>query len=240
MRLKRKTVLQFMFTLIAFVFLAGCSGSPEKSELLSLLGVDEGIAYTSSQESGTIYDAISLLKRGEAHYIVGDYAEAVEEYQRFLDLYPRHRVAHFAQYQVGMAYYRQINPPDRDPGPIEQAKASFNKVITSYPESFYVKEAGEKIAELLRREAEYHLYVGTFYFKRRAYPAAIARLNVALAQGGEGTITEASLYYLGLSHNKSGDQDRANPIFLRLLKEYPSSHYSRKIKEQFPIYGDPS
>ncbi len=235
--LKRKTALPFIFILLAFALSSGCARSSEKSDLLSLLGVDEGVAHTSSQEIGTIYDALSLLKRGEAHYIAKDYTEAIEEYRRFLDLYPIHRMAPFSQYRIGMAHYRQINSPDRDPGPIEQAIASFKKLLTGYPESLYAEEAREKVAELISRQAEHHLYVGRFYFKRRAYPAAIARLNVALGKGGDGPVAEETLYYLGRSHYASGNQDQAGDIFLRLLKEYPSSSYSKKVRKMFPTYG---
>ena len=181
---------------LIFVFISGCATSGEKSELLSLLGVDEKIADTSDQGVESIYDALTLLKRGEAYFVKGEYTEASQEFQRFLELHPFHRMAAFAQYRLGMSYYNQMNTNDRDPGPMEKAITAFQKVVTQYPESLYTDESREKIGVLRHRQAEHHFYVGQFYYKNAAYPAAISRFKKVLAQEEPGPLAEKTLYFL--------------------------------------------
>lgn len=206
----------------------GCAGTGEKSELLTLLGVDEKIADSSDEGIEKVYDALTLLKRGEADYVKGDYVSASEEYRRFLELHPFHRMAAFAQYRLGMSFYRQMNTSDRDPGPMEKAIVAFQRVVTGHSESLYVDEARAKIGELTHRQAEQEFYVGHFYYKNEAYSAAVERFKKALAREEKGTTAEKSLYYMGLSHYYAGSADAARMTFQRLLAEYPTGAYARK------------
>lgn len=213
------------------LFLAGCAGSGEKSELLSLLGVDEKIVDNSDQGTEKIYDALTLLKRGEANYVKEDYVAASDEYQRFLELHPLHRMAPFAQYRLGLSYYKQMNTNDRDPGPMEKAIGAFEKVVKDYPQSLYKREAEEKLKELARRQTAHHLYVGRFYYKNSAYPAAIARFQKAIEKGEGRSLIEESLYYLGLSQYYAEQRNEARVTFQKLLQEYPESRFSAKAKQ---------
>jgi outer membrane protein assembly factor BamD len=226
--------------LILTLFFVGCAGSGEKSELLSLLGVDEKIVDHSDQEVGKIYDALTLLKRGEANYVKEDYPAASEEYQRFLELHPFHRMAAFAQYRLGMSFYKQMNTNDRDPEPMEKAIVAFEKVVKDYPQSLYKREAEEKLEKLARRQAAHHLYVGRFYYKTGAYPAAIARFQKALSKGESQSLIEESLYYLGLSHYHAEHWNEARETFEKLLQEHPETKFSLKAKQVLSQLNTPS
>lgn len=226
-----KRIMLHRVAIILILLLAGCSRSGEKSDLLSLLGIDEKIADTSDQETGKVYDGLTLLKRGEAQYVKEDYAAAAEEYQRFLELHPFHRMAAFAQYRLGMSYYHQLNTNDRDPGPMEKAIGAFDKVVQNYPQSLYRQEASEKLTELNRRLAQHDFYVGYFYYKNNAYPAAIARFQKVLAKGEDPSLVEKSLYYKGLSHYYNQQADEAKETFQRLLRDYPDTPFSGKATQ---------
>jgi outer membrane protein assembly factor BamD len=225
-----------MICLLVFLLLAGCVGSGEKSELLSLLGIDEKIVDTVD-EGENIFDALTLLKRGEAHYTQEDYTSAADEFGRFLELYPLHRMAAFAKYRLGMSHYHQMNTHDRDPGPMKKATAAFEKLVTDHPQSLYVEEARENIVKLTRRQAEHEFYIGHFYYKKEAYPAAILRLEKALAKEGKGPTAEKALYYLGLSHYHAGHREEARGIFQKLLSEYPRSPYARQSEGMLAHLG---
>lgn len=222
------------------LLLVGCAGSGEKSELLSLLGVDEKIVDNSDQGVEKIYDGLTLLKRGEANFVKEDYIAAAEEYQRFLELHPFHRMAAFAQYRLGMSYYKQMNTNDRDPGPMEKAIGAFEKVVKDYPQSLYTGEAEDKLKKLARRQAAHHLYVGRFYYKNGAYPAAIARLQKALSKGENPSLIEESLYYLGLSHYYAEHWTEARETFQRLLQEHPGTEFSGRAKQMLAQLSSPS
>lgn len=215
--------------MVVFLILAsGCAGREEKSDLLSLLGVDEEIADASDQETANIYDALTLLKRGEGHFVKKDYQPAADEFERFLELYPFHRMAAFAQYRLGLSYYKQMNTSDRDPGPMGKAIAAFQKVVIQHPNSLYFEEAKEKVASLILRQAENDFNVGLFYFKNEAYPAAIARFNKAFTKQSQGAIAEQSIYYKGLSHFYAGQREEARAAFEQLKANFPGSLYAQK------------
>jgi len=220
--------------IVASIVFSGCAGTEEKSELLSLLGVDEKIVDANEPGADNTYDAITLLKRGEAYFVKGDYIEAVSEFERFLSLHPFHRMAAFSQYKVAMSYYNQINSIDRDPAPMEKAMASFQKGVSQFPQSLYIEESQEKISELKQRQDAHQLTIGRFYYRTKAYPAAIARFEKILARSGEGPLAEETLYMLGLAYANNGDEDGALRTFRQLLEKFPASELASKIRKRHP------
>jgi len=212
---------------IVFI-LIGCAGSEEKSELLSLLGVDEKIVDTD-QDTEDTYDAITLLKRGEAFYVKEEYIEAVAEFERFLLLHPFHRMAAFSQFKLAMSYFQQLNTIDRDPGPMRKAMTAFERVVSQYPQSLYTDEAKEKIDKLKQRALKHEFLIGHFYYRTEAYPAAITRFNKILGKEADETLREKTLYFLGLSHFESDDFANASNTFKLLLENYPHSKFEKKI-----------
>ena len=215
---------------VALFLIVGCTSSlSEKSELLTLSHTREEIVDFADQETATIYDPLSLLKRGEAYWVKGDYIEAASEYRRFLELFPSHKMAAFAQYSLAESYARQISATDRDSTPIDNALVAFNKVLTKYPDSLYAKEASEKTKGLIRQKAESQFNIAYFYYRNEAYPAAIARFKNILEQGPAGDVTEKTLYYMGISHYRNGDKETAQRVFQRLKSEYAASPYLQKM-----------
>lgn len=210
--------------------LFGCASRSQQSDLLTLSLADEAIIDVAGLETDNIYDPLNLLKRGEAYRVKKDYVAASEEYHRFLELYPFHRMASFAQYSLGLCYYNLVRSIDRDPSPVEQALVAFNKVLTDYPESLYVNEAASKIGELTEKQARHEFSIGHFYYKQKIYPAAIARFGNALKKAGGGEVREKILYYMGLSHYWSGDREKAESVLQSLREEYPDSPYIRQNK----------
>jgi len=224
------TSLRAHLLVAGLLLILGCTTNLSgKSELLTLSHTDAEIVDLENQETATIYDPLSLLKRGEAYRVKEDYLEAAEEYRRFLELFPAHKMASFAQYSLAESYAHQITSTDRDATPIENALVAFNKVLTKYPDSIYVKEASEKIKGLTQQKAEYQFNVGYFYYKKKAYPAAIARFATLLETGLPGEVTEKTLYYIGLSYDRNGNTKMAQSAFQRLKSEYADSPYNKKL-----------
>ncbi len=125
--------------------------------------------------------------------------------------------------------WRKVTPV-KSALPIENALVSFNKILTKYPDSLYAKDATEKIKALRNQQAEYQFRIGYFYYKKEAYPAAIARLDALLKTGfPPGEITEKTLYYMGLSHYRNGNKEMAALAFQRLKSEYAASPYIQEL-----------
>jgi len=225
-----RPMLRIKRLILLVLLLSACAGTEEKSELLTILGVDEKIVDTD-QDSDSTYDALTLLKRGEAYFVKEDYIEAVAEFERFLSLHPFHRMAAFSQYKVAMSYFHQIHTIDRDPAPMEKALSAFQKVKTQFPLSLYVDEATEKITELKNRQGEYQFQIGRFYYRTEAYPAAIARFEKIVARFEKGELIEKSLFFLGQTHFGAGDHTSSLKAFDELLASYPDSRYKKKVEK---------
>ena len=62
-------------------------------------------------------------------YVKEDEPElAIAEYQKFLDAYPDNQFASYAQYQIAMAYFNQIEGPERGYSGAAKALEEFEKL----------------------------------------------------------------------------------------------------------------
>ena len=153
------------------------------------------------------------------------------EYQRFLDLHPIDRLAHFAKFRIALCYYHQIKTIDRDIEPVQKALSVFKNLVGEAPQSLYAQKAESYIDELKKKLAQREYYIGYFYYKKGAYPAAVARLDQLLKEYPESNQTNDALFYLGASYQKTGELDKAKSLFSRLLKKDPQTRYREQINQ---------
>jgi outer membrane protein assembly factor BamD len=227
MYFNQTTIRMGIFGVLLSAILPGCATEKDSigSEIRDLLGIDEN---TTTVTEGTLeqqYEPLTIMKRGESFYAKGNYIEAVGEYQRFLELHPIHRLAPFAQYRLGMSYFKQINTIDRDSEPLGKTIQSFQKLVEVYPKSPYVAEAKSKLAFCRDRLARYQLYIGNFYYRQGAYPAAVYRFNRVVQEFGDLEIAAEALYKLALSYRGLGQTGQAEATLKLLLEKYPESRY---------------
>jgi outer membrane assembly lipoprotein YfiO len=209
------------------VWLSGCATEKDTvgAEIRDLLGIDEN---TTTVTEGTLeqqYEPLTIMKRGESFYAKENFIEAAAEYQRFLELHPIHRLAPFAQYRLGMSYYKQINTVDRDPEPLRKTIQTFQKLIEVYPKSPYVTDAKSKLVFCRDRLARYQMYIGNFYYHQGAYPASVYRYNKVVQEYGDLEIAAEALYRLALSYQGLGQTGQAEATLRVLLEKYPESRY---------------
>ena len=156
------------------------------------------------------------------------------EYQRFLDLHPIDRLAHLAKLRIGLCYYHQIKTIDRDIEPVQKALTVFQNLVAEAPQSLYAQKAEPYVNELKIKLANREFYIGYFYFKKGAYPAALARMNQILKDYPESNKTSDVLFYLGASYQKTGELEKAKDLFSQLLKKDPHTRYREQINQLFP------
>ncbi len=170
--------------------------------------------------------AAARLASAKALYMQKKYDEARAEYQRFLDLHPQHERADEAHYYLGMAYFRAADTPDRDQSFTKKALEEFQLVVTQMPDSQFVGDARERVTLCRRKLGEKELYVGTFYFSRGHYSAAVARFNTILSQYDNSGFDDQALYYLGESLWQLEQRDQARAAFERLVQDYSQSEWA--------------
>src|SRR5579863_886181 len=84
------------------------------------------------------YLAKAKLAIADSYYKEGGttgLTQAAAEYQDFITFFPFLDEAAYAQMQIGMAHYRQMEKPDRDRNEAEQAEAAFQNFLEKYPKS---------------------------------------------------------------------------------------------------------
>jgi len=101
----------------------------------------------------------------------------VAEYRKFLEIYPDHQYASYAQYQVAMVYFNQIESPERGYGGAAKALVEFEKLKKDFPRNPYKELIDLRIEKCRTVMADYEYLVGEFYRKKGSYNAAIERFE---------------------------------------------------------------
>ena len=231
-------VMSVSLALLAAVALSaagGCAGKPKPAageQSANALGAtDEQIFIGDTIEKN--YDPNVIIKRAESFFEKEEYAEAIIEYQHFLDLHKIHALAPYAQYRLGESHHMMIKTFDRDASPVTMSLAAYNKLLAEFPGSQWESDAREKIKSCHTFMAQNALFIGKFYFKREAYLAAAHRFESIVKDHPDlEEIVQESLYYLALSYSELALGDWAKDSLTVLSERYPNSKFqenSRKL-----------
>ena len=160
------------------------------------------------------------------------YVLAVNEYREFLTFYPTNARADYAQYKLGMTYYRQMRGPQRDQTETREAVKEFQAFVERYPNSALLPEVQQRLRESRDRVGEAEYQVGVFYYKQRWYPGAIDRLRALMKSDPGFTYRDGLYYYLAEALLKVKLDAEALPLYERLLTEFEQSEFLEKARER--------
>ena len=220
----RSCVIALSCLLVGPTILAACSGTPKDlrdAVKKTLTGTDEQIFVEDTVER--YYHPNVMIKRGEAYFEKEEYAEALAEYTRFLEMYRNHVLAPYAAFRLGEVHLKMGKSIDRDPEPIQKAIAAFERVRKDFSGSRYDAQALEKLEECRNWLAEMHLFVGRFYYRRGSYLAAAHRFEQIFKTYPDRPVAPDALYFLAMSHHELGADDWARADLMLLLEKYPES-----------------
>ena len=270
LRNKRKFTLALAFLCAVLVLLAGCSKS-KKGAIRTVEGSPEGLykeglalfnkrdysdalekfqEITSTFPDSPPYTVWAELKVADCHFFREKYVEAVAAYEEFRKIHPTHEEIPYVEYQIGMSYYEQIVSSDRDQTPTRKALSNFEYLVANYPPSLFTEKAREKITVCRERLADYELYVGNYYLKRKQYMGAAQRFETFLDEFPDAPDQDKALFLLGKCYIELGQAENASHTFNKIVTEYPNSSYTReskaileggvKVKKPAPSKGAPS
>lgn len=174
------------------------------------------------------YRADAKLGIGDTYLGEGtaeSYVLAANEFREFLNFYPTHERADYAQYKLGMSHFHQMHGPERDQSETKEAIAELQTFVERYPNSALMPEVKAKLREARDRLDQSDYRVGLFYFRSRWYPGAIDRFQSLLKRDPEFTQRDAVYYYLAESLLKVQRPAEALPYFERLLAEFEQSEF---------------
>jgi outer membrane protein assembly factor BamD len=170
----------------------------------------------------------SHLGEGSSEALV----QAITEFQEFLSFYPTNPRADYAQYKLGMAYFRQMRAPQRDQTETKSAIREFEAFVKRYPTSSLMPEVSARLREARDRLSTSELEVGRHYYRIRWYPGAIDRLTVLLKTDPEYTRRDAVYYYLAETLVRVGREAEALPYFEKIVSDFTVSEHLEDARER--------
>jgi outer membrane protein assembly factor BamD len=178
------------------------------------------------------------LKLADLDFAQERFAESREKFQSFIKLHPTHPKVDYAAYRAALTHFADIPsdffllPPstEKDQTEVVAALASLNEFVRQYPNSQYVPEAKEKIAETRQRLAEHELYVANFYAHRKRWKAVAQRLE-GLLQNYPGTeVEEEALFGLHDAYVQLNDAERARQTLQRVIERLPGTPAAERAR----------
>jgi outer membrane protein assembly factor BamD len=157
---------------------------------------------------------------------------AINEFREFLNFFPTHERAHYAQFRLAMAHFYQMRAPVRDQTETRDAIRELQVYVTRFPDKDLIGEAKQKLREAKDRLADWDSGVALHYFRVKWYPGVVGRLVPLLKADPEYTRRDAVYYYLGESYARIQRPAEALPYFERLVKEFEQSEYLEPTKKR--------
>ena len=161
-----------------------------------------------------------------------EYDLGVEEYKKFLEMHPDHKDASYAQYQLAMAYFVQIESHERGYGAASKALAEFEKLKRMYPRNPYREVIELRIDKCKTTMADYEFAVAEFYFNKGSYQSALGRFMQVLTKFPDYQKEPKVLYQLALSYKKLGDKDKTAEYLKRLIAKYPDDKLAKQAQKE--------
>jgi outer membrane protein assembly factor BamD len=177
------------------------------------------------------FDKIAKLRIADAYFEEELYGEAAAEYENFLHIHSYHKYAPYAQFRLAMSYFRKIKTVDVSYSSARRALDEFKKLQTRFPRNPFMDITESRIKMCRRILAEYEYYVGSFYFKKGSYEAAVSRFNDLLKDYPESGKVSEVLYYLGLSYENLGQRDKALSSLNQLIDRFPTVELSTEARK---------
>ncbi len=245
------------FILIAsIVFLSACKNNDEKISIIEEKDLDlqmidaynEGLNFLDDNyplkaakkfnEAELLYPQSlwaprSSLMSAYSYYYGSYYVDAIEELNRFIEIYPNHERIVYAYYLLGMCHYEQIADEKKDLGAIVDAQLNFKYVLENYSESDFALDSNFKLELIQEILASKEMYLAKYYIEREKWIPAINRYKNVLSKFETTIYVEEALHRLVEIHYKIGLIDESKKYAALLGYNYQSSEWYRQSYKVF-------
>ena len=175
--------------IISIALISGCKNNEQKISIIEERDLDlqmidaynEGINFLDDNyplkaakkfnEAELLYPQSlwaprSSLMSAYSYYYGSYYIDAIEELERFIEIYPKHERIIYAYYLLGMCHYEQIADEKKDLGSIVDAKQNFKYVIINYPDSDFALDSQFKLDLIQEILASKEMYLARYYIEK--------------------------------------------------------------------------
>jgi outer membrane protein assembly factor BamD len=160
------------------------------------------------------------------------YVLAINEFREFLNFYPTHPRAHYAQFKLAMSHFYQMKDPMRDQTETRDAIKELQVYVTRYADKPLIEEARTHLREAKDRLDSWHVGVAEHYYRIKWYPGAIGRLTPMLKEDPDYTNRDKAYFLLAESLERVNRRAEALPYYERLVKEFEQSDYLEQAKKR--------
>jgi outer membrane protein assembly factor BamD len=188
------------------------------------------------------YLAKAKLLIADSYYKEGGTAnmtQAISGYKDFIVFFPFLPEASYAQLQVAMGHYKQMEKPDRDRTEAREAEAEFQTFLQKYPKDPLADKAMQHLREVQEIIAEGDFRVAYFYYVKGDRRAAAARLIGVTRRYPLYSHSDKALWMLGDIFEKSEKKEVAALYYAQIVKNYPLSSMAANAKSKLVAFKVP-
>jgi outer membrane protein assembly factor BamD len=188
------------------------------------------------------YLAKAKLAIADSYYKEGgtsNLALAVSGYKDFIVFFPFLPEATYAQMQVAMTHYKQMDKPDRDRTQALAAEDEFQVFLQKYPNDPLAPQAEQHLREVQEVLAEGEYRIGYYYYVKGDKRAAAARLLTVSNRYPLYSKSDQALWMMGDIFATSEHKDVASLYYARIVKNYPLSALAPQAKDKLKAAGVP-
>jgi outer membrane protein assembly factor BamD len=188
------------------------------------------------------YLAKAKLAIADSYYKEGgtsNLALAVSGYKDFEVFFPFLPEATYAQMQVAMTHYKQMDKPDRDRTHALAAEEEFQTFLQKYPNDPLAPQAQQHLREVQEVLAEGDYRIGYYYYVKNDKRAAAARLLTVTNRYPLYSKSDQVLWMMGDIFERSEHKEVASLYYARIVKNYPLSNLTPQAKDKLKAAGVP-
>jgi outer membrane protein assembly factor BamD len=169
----------------------------------------------------------SMVMNAFTNYRQGNYEEAINAAKRYGTLYPSSEDAAYAQYIIGLSYFRQIRDVTQDQKEARRTYEAMDELVQRWPDSEYVEDARTKMRFARDQLAGKEMQIGRYYLERREYLAAVKRFRSVVETYSNTRHIEEALARLTETYYAMGLSSEAQTAAAVLGHNYPDSQWYR-------------
>ena len=188
------------------------------------------------------YLAKAKLAIADSYYKEGGSAnltQAIAGYKDFIVFFPFLPEAPYAQAQVAMTHFKQMEKPDRDRSEAKAAEEEFQTFLQKYPKDPLVPKAEQHLRIVQEVLAEGDYRIGYYYYVKGDRRAAAGRLLSVTKRYPLYSRSDQALWMLGDIFEKSEKKEIASVYYSRIVKDYPLSELVPDAKRKLVAFGVP-
>ncbi len=120
---------------------------------------------------------LAELKLADCEFYNDNYQQAKQLYKEFEERHPTNEAIPYVMFQIGICDYSRTDRIDRDPTGAQDSIKSFSRLLRTYPDSPYTREAKARIRAAREFIVNHEYYVAVFYVRTKKYEQAKHRLK---------------------------------------------------------------